>query len=236
MLQPVRTGRLVAVRQLLNYGLNNLPVNTFIGRAQARVRLFEEIVTRYPRRPPRGIGENAGLAFQAMAYGFITADRGHLEIIAASVRTGSARQLRIGDIDGYHGLDLELSVEVKDIRIDADNFGRELSQFANNVRRFGILGLALVFDIDATARQMLTEDGVVAITETEMVKVIRTWDWLKQDAAVHGMLHYLAHIEQNVHAVQRLLTFISEVDPFHDSLVYFQTEEGQPTGEGTSQT
>jgi ethanolamine utilization microcompartment shell protein EutS len=222
--------RLLTARRLLDYGLNNLPANTFIGRTQARVRLFEGIVTRYSRRPQRRIRENAGLAFQAMAYGFITADRGHLEIIASGVRTGSARQLRIGDIDGYHGLDLELSVEVKAIRIDVSNVGRELSQFANNIRRFGILGLALVVDVDEATRHTWAEDGVIVITEAEMLKTVGTWDWPKQDAAVHGMLHYLAHIEQNVHAVQRLLAFIAEADPSHDSLAYFRTEEGEPSG------
>lgn len=177
---------MAATRRLLDFGLSNLPANTFVGRSQARVRLFEEIMTRYPRRPPRSIRENAGLAFQAMAYGFIAADRGRLEIIATGVRTGSARQLRSGDID------------------------------------------------DA-ARGSLMESGVIAITEAELLKTVRTWDWPKQDAAVHGMLHYLAHIEQNVQAVQRLLAFIAETDPSHDSLVSFQTEEPPQSSDDASE-
>jgi hypothetical protein len=77
-------------------------------------------------------------------------------------------------------------------------------------------------------RQDLEGRGVIAITEQEVLSTVRTWDWRKQDAAVHGMLHYLAHIEQNVQAVNRLLAFISEVDQSHESLVYFQAARTEP--------
>lgn len=40
------------------------------------------------------------------------ADRPHLYLIVDKTRTGSAKQARIGDIDGYVGLDLEVTVEV----------------------------------------------------------------------------------------------------------------------------
>jgi hypothetical protein len=52
---------------------------------------------------------------------------------------------------------------------------------------------------------------------------VRIWDWQKQDAAVHEMLHYLAHVEQNPSAVARLLAFIGERDPEHNSLTYYQS-------------
>lgn len=211
--------RLEACRQLLEYGLGKLPVNTFFGRPSERVRLFGEIITRYPRTGPK---ENAGLTFQALAYAFIVTDRGHLEIIADKVRTGSARQRRIGDIDGYHGLDLELSVEVKYVHIDTRNVDRELAGFVSNVENYGIFGVALIRDIHDDARRSLEDRGVIAFTEAQVEATVRTWDWRKQDAAIHAMLHYLAHIEQNVGAVNRLLSFISERDSAHESLIYFQ--------------
>ena len=43
------------------------------------------------------------------------------------------------------------------------------------------------------------------------------------------MLHYLAHVEQNPDAVERLLAFIHENDAGHDSLSFFRPNEGEAT-------
>jgi hypothetical protein len=56
----------------------------------------------------------------------------------------------------------------------------------------------------------------------DLSSLTATWDWPKQNAVVLGMLHFLAHIEQNPDAVERLLAFISERDPRHDSLTYYR--------------
>jgi hypothetical protein len=82
------SGRFVLCQDLIDLGLA-LPVNRFFGRSVPRVRLFPEIVDHYPRSTA---GENAGVAFQAIAYGYVKADRPHLSLIADKVRTGSARQ------------------------------------------------------------------------------------------------------------------------------------------------
>ena len=91
-------GRYLAVKKLLEYGLTKLKENEFFGRKSSRVNLFERIISDYPRGSDN---ENGGVVFQAIANGFFIADRPHLCIISAGVRTGSARQKRIGDIDCY---------------------------------------------------------------------------------------------------------------------------------------
>lgn len=109
--QLSESARLLLCERLIAFGLVNLPKNSFYARETVRIRLFEEVVKDYER----GVqGENGGLVFQAIAYGYIAADRPHLSIIADKVRTGSARQKRFGDIDCYCGLDLGTSIEVKD--------------------------------------------------------------------------------------------------------------------------
>jgi len=50
--------------------------------------------------------------------------------------------------------------------------------------------------------------------------LVSLWDWQKQNNAVQGMLHYIAHVEQDPKAVRRLLEFIKEVDPNHDTLTF----------------
>ena len=215
------SGRYALCEQLLQLGLEKLEVNSFFGRATPRVRLFEQIVSDYPRAAK---GENGGMAFQGIANGFFKADRPHLSIVADKVRTGSARQKRIGDIDGYLGLDLELSVEVKDLQIDKNNIAKEFGAFQNQVAAHGILGIAFVDVAEAEIRDELAKSGVAMITSANVTETITGWDWPKQNSAVNGMLHFLSHVEQSPAATKRLLAFISERDPKHDSLTYLNVE------------
>lgn len=210
-------GRYALCLSLIDYGCSIIPEHTFFGRSVPRVRLFEEVVKHYPRTSPN---ENGGLVLQGIAHGFIAADRPHLSIIADKVRTGSARQKRFGDIDGYRGLDLELSVEVKDIHITESNYSRELDGFAKQVEASSVLGIAFVQGIDDAPKSKLTDVGIVVLTLPEIVRTIETWDWPKQENALQVLLHHVAHIEQKTEATSRLLCFLQQLDPNHDSLIY----------------
>jgi hypothetical protein len=187
--------------------------------------LFEEIIRHYPRSSP---SENSGAVFQGIAYGYIKADRPHLSLIVDKVRTGSARQHRIGDIDGYHGLDLELTVEVKDHPLTKDNVTKEMGEFLDKVAKNRVLGLAFVASADQHALDEMKKHGAACVTRENALWELARWDWRKQDAAVHGLLHYLAHVEQNPDAVVRLLTFIRGKDSTHDALAYFGTLSASP--------
>jgi hypothetical protein len=210
-------GRYLAASTLLEYGLSKLKENEFFGRKSERVRLFEVIVQNYARGSDH---ENGGVVFQAIANGYFIADRPHLCIISDKVRTGSARQKRIGDIDCYRGLELECSIEVKDIQINAGNIEHQLRAFSNDVREQGVLGIAFVESVAFERLPEAITKPLVFVTQEDVLKTIATWDWAKQDIAVHGMLHYLSHIEQSTLAAGRLLDFIAQYDPGHPSLEY----------------
>ena len=77
---------------------------------------FEQVIAEYPRSDP---DENGGLAFQAICYAYLSETYKEFSVVAASVRTGSSRQKRIGDIDIYEGHSLHLTCEVKDMEINA---------------------------------------------------------------------------------------------------------------------
>lgn len=203
--------------RLIKFGLEQMPVNRYFHRAQQRVRTLQSIVSGYKREDPN---ENGGLVFQAIAYGYLKADRPHLSLIVDKVRTGSARQKRFGDIDGYSGLDLELSVEVKDLLITASNVHRELGGFLEEVSSRMVPAQVFVADIDTEAAEYLLGRGVLPFTQDDLMATIERWDWPKQDAATRGVLHYVAHVEQNPGAVKRLLAFLASVDPAHDSLAF----------------
>jgi hypothetical protein len=199
-------GRLDACRALVRYGVTELTLNPVLVTIERLPRLFESLVSDYPRSDP---AENGGLVFQALAYGFVAADRPHLDILADKVRTGSSRQRRFGDIDCYNGIDLALSVEVKDLSIDENNIDRELGAFMELEREYEFRGLALVKKVSAGARKQLEARGIACMTVGELLATVATWDWAKQDRAVRGFLHYLAHIEQNPNAVNRARAFVA---------------------------
>lgn len=100
----------------------------------------------------------------------------------------------------------------------------ELGDFAKDVHRHRVQGLVFALGIDAGAKQWLADKGVVAQDIETTLAAVRAWDWRKQDAAVHGLLHFLAHIEQKPEAVTRMLQFIRSRDPAHDSLAYLRPD------------
>ena len=211
--QLSEAGRYVLVNTLLDYGLDRMDrAKTFQGNP--RVRIFPLVVSEYPRT--RVSGENAGVVFQGIAYGYVRADRPHLSTIVDKVRTGSRRQKRIGDIDCYKDISVELSIEVKDREITAENVSDELGRFAKDVRRGDILGVALVRDATEEAIEEIEDERVIVMTQRELLDEVRRWDWPKQDGALRDLVHYLAHIEQNQGAVERLQSFVREHDPDHD--------------------
>lgn len=212
-------GRLALCKRLIHFGLANMAVADFYGRSVPRPTLLPEIISSYPRAAR---GENGGLTLQALAYGFCEADRPHLSIETDKVRRGSKRQKHIGDIDCYSGIDLELSVEVKDLEITLENFEAELGDFIQSVTSNRIKGLVFAASATDEARRALSDRGLHLITLADLSSLTAVWDWPKQNAVVLGMLHFLSHIEQNPDAVERLLAFISVRDPRHDSLTYYR--------------
>lgn len=212
-----KRGRYILCKKLLSFGLENLARNTYYIRSQKRIRLFEAIITNFKR----GVaGENGGVIYQAIAYGFYSSDFPHLNILVDKVRTGSSRQKRFGDIDCYFGLDLELSIEVKDLTITDANYSSQLSGLISNINGSDVIGIAFVRDIDDGGFCALDSLGIAVLTQDDLLTIISYWDWQKQNNAVQSMLHYLSHIEQDPKAVDRLLSFIKGKDPDHDSLEF----------------
>jgi hypothetical protein len=78
--------------------------------------------------------------------------------------------------------------------------------------------------IEPEASTWLAGFGVAAQDFQTTLDHVKSWDWQKQDAAVHGLLHFLAHVEQKPEAVTRLLKFIKSRDLSHSSLVYLKED------------
>ncbi len=120
-------------------------------------------------------------------------------------------------------------MEVKDDAITISRVETELGQFAKDVYRHHTQGLAFVSSVDSEAQRWPANYGVLAQDIVTTTAIVQSWDWVKQDQAVHGLLHFLAHVEQKPEAVTRLLKFIQARDPSHDSLVYLEPEGSKQT-------
>lgn len=219
--QLSEAGRYCLLEELIDYGLGQMKRSEEF-EGNPRVRLFPQIVTAYPRGEFED--ENAGVVFQAIVYGYFKADRPHLSIVVDKVRTGSSRQKRIGDIDCYTDLKVEMSVEVKDFTLNEDHYKKELGTFVEDVNEAGIRGAVYARDMQGALRRKLEDRGIYVQTQDDMLDTVRGWDWPKQDAAFRGTIHYLAHIEQNTNAVGRLQEFVYDQDPDHDVLLRFSPE------------
>lgn len=212
-----RDGRYEAVQRLFDIGLERLESKDYERREPPFCRPFARVVKEYDRSAPF---EQGGSAYQALCYGYVKAQWPHLSIRASKVRTGSSRQHRYGDIDGFYGPDLMISVEVKDRDIDASNVYEELGTMIGVAENTTSIAIAICRRITDGARDTLEESGVRVFDDNDLAERLKTWDYHKQDRAIQGMVHFLANIEENPEAVQRLLRFIEEIDPESTSLVH----------------
>lgn len=212
-----RSGRFEACVRLFELGTTELEEKRFETREPAFGDPFLEIVREYERSHP---DENGGLAYQAITYGYVKAEWSHLSLRASKVRTGSSRQNRYGDIDGFLGPDLMVSVEVKDLVIDESNVESELGTVVQLSDSTTAVPIAVCREVSGAARDRLEGEGIEVVEDEDFESILRRWDYHKQNRAVQGTLHYLANIEENPDAVQRLLRFIEEVDENNRSLAH----------------
>ena len=212
-----RHGRYEAVQRLFDLGLRRLDSKQFESREPPFPEPFRRVLLDYDREHP---DEQAGSAYQAMAYGYVRAEWPHLSVEASKLRTGSSRQHRYGDVDGFLGPDLLVSVEAKDKRIDDSNVRHELGTMMQLAENTTGISVAMCRAVDNAARELLNEAGVRVVSDESLERQLNRWDYHKQNRAVQGMLHFLTNVEENPKATQRLLAFLDEVDPYNTSLVH----------------
>lgn len=158
----------------------------------------------------RAVRETTGAAFQAAVFAYIRADAPHLQVEARKVRTGSAREAGIGDIDAWEGDQLVISAEVKHFVV-SDSIQEEMDFFVNEVRRRGALGLFIAEDFRDGAREILEESGVIPLSRADLVRIVSLWDPLKQRAALNAFQWVVIHREQNGPLIERVARFLAEV-------------------------
>lgn len=212
-----RDGRYEAAQRLFDIGLERLESKDYQRRDPPFTKPFLEVLRNYERSAPF---EQGGSAYQALCYGYVKAQWPHLSLRASKVRTGSSRQHRYGDIDGYYGPDLMISVEVKDLSIDGSNVDSQLGTMMDVAQNTTSIAIAICRHVTDDARETLEEAGVRVLDDDDLEERLATWDYHKQNRAIQGMIHFLTNIEENPDATQRLLHFVANVDSENPSLVH----------------
>ena len=216
-----RTGRYEAAQRLFDLGLERLDKRTVTRRDPPFPQPFLEILRNYERSHPDELG---GSAYQAFCYGYVRTEWSHLSLRASKVRVGSSRQNRYGDIDGYLGPDLIISVEVKDRNITESDVESELGTMMTLAEQSTAISIAICRSVSEDAREKIESAGVRLLTDEELEARLEMWDYHKQNRAVQGMIHFFSNIEENPQGTQRLLRFLKDVDPNNPALAHLDEE------------
>lgn len=171
---------------------------------EAAPRSFEIVLAEFPGTQK---GEPAGAILQGLAFAYYRADSPTVTIDTGKAKAGSKTTGRIGDVDGWDGESLAISVEVKDKSLD-ESEQADLGSFIANLSDWPD-AIAVVIARSATPGviEFLAEQDVRFFDRDAMLRTVRYWDLGKQALATREFVHYLVHIEQNSTLIERFREF-----------------------------
>ena len=127
------------------------------------------------------------------------------------MRTGSKRLHRVGDIDGWEGARLAMSVGVKQYVISADHISI-LEAFANETGRRAALGIVAALGFSDGVRERLEQLGVRSLDLEDMRRSVALWHPLKQRAAISSLIYYVRHVGKSAALAKRIEAFLGKVE------------------------
>lgn len=199
-------GRRLLLYRVINRSLSEYEVDpTSIAVDPIRFSRFSEIIKEYPRSNPQW--ENGGLAFQSMCYAYLAELYRDYSVVASSVRTGSSRQKRIGDIDIYDGHALIASCEVKDFHISNNNFDDEFLGWRQKAYRLRAKRIVACSSVDQNIIDK--HQDIEWLTIEEMASHAQRQSAESRERMTSRFLHYLIIIERNPKSLKRALEFIA---------------------------
>lgn len=170
-------------------------------------RPFEVILEAFRTTQRR---EPAGAVLQGLAFAYYRADSPNVTIETGKVGAGSRRVGRVGDVDGWNGPELVLSIEVKDEHLD-DPEDETLDGFLANLAEWPD-ATAIVLARSATDEFVaaLAEQNVSVLTRERMLDAVMRWDLNKQRLAAREFHYYLARQQRHSGLTQRFEAFLDE--------------------------
>jgi hypothetical protein len=182
-------------------------------------RPFSRLLHEFPLAAASG--EKHGACFQGVVFAYIRADAPHLFLEVAKVGAGSKRLQRVGDIDGWQGERLVITVECKSFEMDLDA-ATELGAFLGEAKSRKALATVAALSFTQEAKDHLTDQDVRLLDMDRLKSLIDLWDPLKQQIAYDGFTYYAHHVEKNAPLMERLAAFTAK-------LAADEADAGSPT-------
>lgn len=171
------------------------------------VRPFERVLADFDTRNAKP----GGALFQALVYGYFSADSPNLTLESHSVNTGSSHVDMPGDVAGFRGGEVELAVEVKDYEITSDTVEAVLVDFLEDLVNAPNTTAVVVADsVDVPSRKRLAQSNVIALSREDLRIRVMTWDLPKQQEALRAALYFLSRVQKTTTLVHRLETYLTE--------------------------
>lgn len=147
---------------------------------------------------------------QGLAFAYYRADSPNVTIETGKVGAGSRRVGRVGDVDGWNGPELVLSIEVKDENLH-DPEDETLDGFLANLAEWPD-ATAIVLARGATDDfvSALAKQNVSVLTRERMLDAVMRWDLNKQRLAAREFHYYLARQQRHSGLTHRFETFLEE--------------------------
>ncbi|MDR0593923.1 MAG: hypothetical protein LBG60_11835 [Bifidobacteriaceae bacterium] len=171
------------------------------------IRPFEKVLAEFPGGQR---GEPGGAVLQGLAYAYYRADSPNVTLRIYKVGSGSSRVGAAGDVDGWIGDELALSVEVKDLDITDDNLS-QFDQFTKQLERWpNCTAVALARSFTAGAAGWLLERTILPLDRDRMASNVSYWDVPKQRLAVRELLYFFAVVQVHAKLLKRFKDFCRE--------------------------
>jgi len=184
-------------------------LHAFVRRTvgQASPRPFALILRDFPNTQR---GEPAGAILQGLAFAYYRADSPNVTIETGKVGAGSRRVGRVGDVDGWNGPELVLSIEVKDEDV-ADPDDDTLDGFLANLAEWpDATAIVLARGARSAFAEELSKQNVSVLTRERMLDAVLRWDLNKQRLAAREFHYYLARVQRNSGLMRRFEAFLEE--------------------------
>jgi hypothetical protein len=177
--------------------------------SDARPRPFEILLKHFESRAD---GEPKGAVLQGLAFAYYRADSPTVTVDTGKVGAGSRRVGRIGDVDGWNGAELEISIEVKDEDLrdpedpDLGNFIANLAEWPDSV------AIVVARSANLFVRDAMEEQNVLVLDRGDLLQAVVRWDLSKQQLATREFHHFLVHIQQHGRLIERFKAFARDWD------------------------
>jgi hypothetical protein len=186
-----------------------LPEHRRRSSGDARPRPFE-LVLDEGLFPGTQKGEPRGAILQGLSFAYYRADSPNVTIETGKAGAGSKRTGRIGDVDGWSGPELVLSIEAKDAQL-TDPEDPTLDSFIANLGEWpDATAIVVARGANDEVVDSLEEQNVAVITRRTMLDAVVRWDLNKQRLATREFYYYLARVERNGKLIARFDAFLCD--------------------------